>query len=78
MDVFGELSNMFKAKSEALSALVKDIESLEDGKKKDKPFVKTGLVPMTRLRGSIEEVKKAKENPDMQFIEDKLSDILGK
>ena len=78
MNVFGELGNMFKEKSEALSALVKDIESLEASKKNGKPFVKSGLVPMTRLRGSIEEVKKAKANPDTQFIEDKINDILGK
>jgi hypothetical protein len=41
------------------------------------PISKTSLEPITRLRKDTKELKKVKStNPDIQFIKDKLKDII--
>lgn len=37
---------------------------------------RTFIEPVTRLRGNVEEINKAKENPEQQKIEDRLNQIL--
>lgn len=77
MDVFEKLSNSFQRKAEALNVLISDVEAMQQGIAKNKPFSRRSLEPMTRLRNSKEELDKAKANPNEQFIEDKINDIFG-
>jgi len=42
-----------------------------------KPMNLKSFQPVTRLRKNKEEIIKAKENPELTFIMDKISDIFG-
>ena len=42
-----------------------------------KPMNLKSFQPVTRLRKSKEDIIKAKENPELTFIMDKISDIFG-
>lgn len=70
-------SNELKAKSDALSTLAQDIESMKHGKKNNKPYSRKTVEPVTRIRSSVEDLKKAQETPDEQFVKDRFHDILG-
>ena len=48
------------------------IKGDEKGVEKKRTFIE----PVTRLRGNVEEINKAKENPEQQKIEDRLNQIL--
>ena len=71
------LGKSLKSKSEAMSTLIQDIESMKEGKKNKKPYSRRTVEPMTRIRSTVEELETAKANPDEQFVKDRLHDILG-
>jgi predicted nucleic acid-binding Zn-ribbon protein len=67
--MFQKLSENLEKAGRELNYLKKDIEN-------SKNPLENKLQPMTRLRANIVEVEKAKENPELQKIKDRLSDIL--
>lgn len=64
-------------KADAINTLMKDVESMKNGLKNQKPYSRQTIEPMTRLRKSKAELEESKENPDAQFIKDSVNDILG-
>jgi len=65
------------SKCEDLLNLTEDMKSMKHGLKTVKPYSRRTVEPITRLRKSESELKEAKDNPNEQFIKDRLHDILG-
>jgi hypothetical protein len=55
----------------------KKYDDQEQPKKSVKLLKMKSLQPVTRIRANKEEIIKAKENPELTYISDKLKDILG-
>lgn len=72
-----DFANELKTKSNALLTLTQDMESMKNGLKNNKPYSRKTVEPMTRLRKSEADLKRAKDKPDEKFIEDRINDILG-
>ena len=69
---FEKLSIGFKDLAHDAEVMANDLQKPEDQKKKSfKSFQ-----PMTRIRKDKNAVDKAKANPEIAFIEDKIKDIL--
>lgn len=86
-----ELVKFFQKMSEGITLLKEDIERAsanhknnidKDGnklpKEEEKLMPMKSMQPMTRLYSSKDEIVRAKENPDMGFINGKIKDIFGK
>ena len=74
-DTFGQ---ELKKATEDCNLLNSDIQAMINAKKNDTKASRKSIEPMTRLRKSIEELKAVtQEDPDIQFISDKLGDIMG-
>jgi len=75
-------SREFFKKAEDLSLLRHDIlsiiESVSKGEDEPKELSKKSVVPMTRLRGNVEEAEAAEQNKELFYIMDRLSDIFGR
>ena len=77
-----ELTDFFTSKSKQLQDLVHDMNRIASKKQKEAKgetdsSKSKSFQPVTRLRKNKEECVKAKENPEMTFVTDKLSDIFG-
>lgn len=59
-----------------LKILLSDIARIKKTIGTEEKASRQSLEKMTRLRKNKEEVEEAQENPDMQFIQDKLNDII--
>lgn len=53
----------------------KEGEKNKDDSSSKRIYSKLSIEPMTRLRKDVKEVKEAEENPEIQFVVDKLGDI---
>ena len=67
---------MFEKLAEKLEKSVVELKDLADSIKNSKDPMEGKLQPTTRLRKNVEEINKANENPELQKIKDRLSDIL--
>lgn len=67
---------MFEKLSENLEKTLREFNALKKDIENSKNPLENKLQPMTRLRANIVEAEKAKENPELQKIKDRLSDIL--
>lgn len=72
-DYFEEMATKMEEVQKDIDATV--IKLQKEGKSDSRVISKQTIEPATRLRGSINEVNEAKENPDMQFIKDRIDDI---
>lgn len=85
----GTFVDQMHRKFDQTNTLISDMESMmqkmknekEEKDKKDqkdkKQYSRQTVEPMTRLRETEEDVAKAKENPEMQFVVDRINDIFG-
>ena len=72
-----ELSILFEKAAADIKLLHHDIQAIKDAKNTDTVASKKSLQPRTRLRDNRQELIEAqKEDPDIQFIYDKIKDIL--
>jgi hypothetical protein len=85
-DYFEEMGNKVKSVQMDIDATVaklqkegekKDADKKDDKKDKSnkRVFSSNSIEPVTRLRKDVNEVNKAKENPEIQFIKDRIGDI---
>lgn len=74
---FMNLQKDFKTRANSLVTLVNDLESMENGIKKEEPYSRQTVEPMTRLRKNTKDLEVAKKSPDEQFVRDRIHDILG-
>jgi len=74
--MFEKLEKNFSKAKIDIDTLKTDIEKISISSKTGEKASRSSLEPITRLRKNKEEIEKAKENPEIQFIEDKLNDIL--
>jgi hypothetical protein len=83
-DYFEEMSGKIKEVQIDINATIVKLQK-EGNDNKDKKDKKEGkdnriissnaIEPVTRLRSSVNEVNSAKENPEIQFIQDRIEDI---
>jgi hypothetical protein len=73
-------SEPFEKASEMTRLLISDLQAMLNSKSngENKVASRKSLEPTVRLRKDVEELKEVKENdPEVQFIIDKLGDIFG-
>ena len=70
--MFEELLKNLKQGQKKLNDLSSDIERVKGNSKS-----KSSIRPLTIIRKDTEEIDKAKENPDLTFVEDQLNSILS-
>ena len=72
-----ELSRLFEKAASDINILHGDIQAIKFAKENDTVASKKSLEPRTRLRENRQELRAAQaEDPDIQFIYDKINDIL--
>jgi hypothetical protein len=74
---FADFASALKNSVASLETLQNDIQAMQHGMQSDQPYGRQTIEPMTRIRKSEKDVQAAQKNPDMQFIYDRLHDILG-
>ena len=74
--MFEKLEKNFSKASIDINTLRSDVQKMIAASETGEKASRSSLEPITRLRKDEKEIEKAKEDPDMQFIEDKIGDIL--
>ena len=80
----GDLFDYFEEMGDKIKSVQRDIDTTitklqkegDKDSKSDKRVISSNAIePVTRLRKNVNEVNEAKENPEMQFIKDRIEDI---
>ena len=74
--MFEKLEKNFSKASIDINTLRSDVQKMIAASETGEKASRSSLEPTTRLRKDEKEIEKAKEDPDMQFVEDQLGDIL--